>query len=435
MKNKVSIFWFRRDLRLEDNIGLCHALASEHPVLPVFIFDETILTQLEDKKDRRVDYIHQVLGSINNKLKAFNARLNTFYGNPLDVFKTLSKNYAVQAVFCNRDYEPQAIKRDTEIYRFFSEHNIPLKAFKDQVIFDKNDVLKNDSTPYTVYTPYSKKWKKKLTEKHYKSYDPDCTNFFRQRFTEIQSLNEFGFEKTGFVFQSPKLDATIIDQYDKFRDYPAMRWTTELGIALRFGTVSIRKCVAFALNHNQTWLNELIWREFFMQILYHFPKVVNQSFKAKYDNIKWRNNEREFEQWCEGKTGYPIVDAGMRQLNQTGSMHNRVRMIAAGFLCKHLLIDWRWGEAYFAQKLNDYDLSANNGNWQWASGSGCDAAPYFRVFNPTVQTDKFDKKLGYIKKWVPEFGTDAYPEPIVEHSFARDRALKVYGEAVKENNQ
>lgn len=435
MKSRVSVFWFRRDLRLEDNVGLYQALASELPVLPVFIFDETILNKLEDKKDRRVDYIHQVLSAINSRLKTFNARLNTFYGNPLNVFKMLSEKYAVQGVFCNRDYEPQAIKRDTEIYQFFNEQNIPFKAFKDQVIFDKNDVLKNEGTPYTVYTPYSKKWKELLTEKDYKSYNPDCTNFFRQRFAEIHSLNEFGFEKTDITFDPPKLDAKIIDEYDKFRDYPAMQRTTELSIALRFGTISIRKCVAFAWNHNQTWLNELIWREFFMQILYHFPKVVNQSFKSKYDNIKWRNNEWEFEKWCEGKTGYPIVDAGMRQLNQTGSMHNRVRMIAASFLCKHLLIDWRWGEAYFAQKLNDYDLSANNGNWQWASGSGCDAAPYFRVFNPTVQTDKFDKKLEYIKKWIPGFGTDAYPQQIVEHSFARDRALKVYGEAVKENNQ
>ena len=294
-------------------------------------------------------------------------------------------------------------------------------------------MVKNDGTPYTVYTPYSKKWKELLREENYKSYDPDYNKFFRQEFTEIPLLNELGFEKTDITFSLPKLDAKIIDEYDKFRDYPAMQRTTELGIALRFGTISIRKCVAFALNHNQTWLNELIWREFFMQILYHFPKVVNQSFKAKYDTIKWRNNEREYEKWCEGKTGYPIVDAGMRQLNQTGFMHNRVRMIVASFLCKHLLIDWRWGEVYFAQKLNDYDLSANNGNWQWAAGSGCDAAPYFRVFNPALQTEKFDKKLEYIKKWLPEFGTDAYPEQMLEHSFARERALKVYGEAVRDN--
>ncbi|WP_257656324.1 cryptochrome/photolyase family protein [Parapedobacter lycopersici] len=433
MKSNVSVFWFRRDLRLEDNVGLYQALSSGIPILPIFIFDPTILNKLENKKDRRVDYIHQAISTINTELRVFTARLNTFNGNPLDVFKMLSEKYAVQGVFCNRDYEPQAIKRDTEICQFFNERSVPFKAFKDQVIFDKNDVLKNDGTSYTVYTPYSKKWKELLTAKDYKLHNPDYANFFRQEFAEIHSLSEIGFEKTDFTFEKPELDASTIDEYDKFRDYPAIQRTTQLSVALRFGTISIRKCVAFALNHNQTWLNELIWREFFMQILYHFPKVVKQSFKAKYDTIKWRNNEREYEKWCEGKTGYPIVDAGMRQLNQTGFMHNRVRMIVASFLCKHLLIDWRWGEVYFAQKLNDYDLSANNGNWQWAAGSGCDAAPYFRVFNPALQTEKFDKKLEYIKKWLPEFGTDAYPEQMLEHSFARERALKVYGETVRDN--
>lgn len=343
MKSKVSIFWFRRDLRLEDNVGLYHALSSGFPVLPIFIFDENILGKLEDKKDRRVDYIDQVLSKINTQLKLSKTRLNTFQGNPIEIFNMLSEKYAVQAVFCNRDYEPLAIQRDVEIYEFFKRNQISFRAFKDQVIFDKNDVLKNDGTPYTVYTPYSKKWKELLKEEHYRSYRPDYNNFFRQEFTQIHSLNDIGFEKTDIAFETPKLTATIIDEYDKFRDYPAMQRTTLLGIALRFGTISIRKCVAFALNHNQTWLNELIWREFFMQILYHFPKVVDQSFKSKYDNIKWRNNEQEFDRWREGKTGYPIVDAGMRQLNQTGFMHNRVRMIAASFLCKHLLIDWRWG--------------------------------------------------------------------------------------------
>lgn len=433
MKSKVSVFWFRRDLRLEDNAGLCQALSSEYPVLPIFIFDTNILKRFEDKKDRRVDYIHQALSDINIQLKLFNSRLNTFYGNPAEIFKMLLEEFDVQAVFCNRDYEPQAIKRDTEMYHFFSEQNIPFKAYKDQVIFDKNEVLKNDGTPYTVYTPYSKKWKERLTAEHYKPYQTDFLNFLKQDFKEIHSLKEIGFEKTDMIFETPKLDISIIKEYDKYRDYPALQGTTQLGIALRFGTISVRKCVAFALEHNQTWLNELIWREFFMQILYHFPKVENQSFKAKYDAIQWRNDERKFEQWCDGKTGYPIVDAGMRQLNETGYMHNRVRMIVASFLCKHLLIDWRWGEAYFAQKLNDYDLSANNGNWQWAAGSGCDAAPYFRVFNPTTQTEKFDKDLAYIKKWLPESGTEKYPKPIVEHSAARERALKVYADAVKEN--
>lgn len=432
MKTKISIFWFRRDLRLEDNAGLYQALSSNVPVFPIFIFDKEILNKLEDKHDRRVDYIHQALSGINEKLKTVQSSLNTFYGNPLDIFKMLSEKYVVQGVFCNRDYEPQAIKRDTEIYNFFKEQTIPFKAYKDQVIFDKNEVLKNDGTPYTVYTPYSKRWKEKLTEEDYQVHQSDFTNFLEMDFSKIHSLQEIGFEKTDFDFVEPKLDAAIIDEYDKYRDYPAMQRTTQLGIALRFGTISVRKCVAFALEHNSTWLNELIWREFFMQILYHFPNVVTQSFKAKYDGIVWRNNEEEFNLWCEGKTGYPIVDAGMRQLNQTGYMHNRVRMIVASFLCKHLLIDWRWGEAYFAQKLNDYDLSANNGNWQWAAGSGCDAAPYFRVFNPTTQTEKFDKNLEYIKKWVLEFGTDKYSKPLVEHSFARDRVLKIYGEALKE---
>ena len=431
MKNKISIFWFRRDLRLEDNIGLCQALASGFVVLLIFIFDETILEQLEDKKDRRVDYIHQALLVINLELKKYGSKLTSFYGKPLEIFQQLSEEHDIQSVFCNRDYEQKTIERDTEIYTFFKNQNIAFKAFKDQVIFDKNDVVKNDGKPYTVYTPYSKKWKELLTEKNYQAHEADYTGFLKQNFTEIHSLKEIGFHKTDMVFEKPILDLSIITDYDKYRDFPALQRTTQLGIALRFGTISIRKCVEFAFQHNQTWLSELIWREFFMQILYHFPKVVNQSFKAKYDNIQWRNNEQEFEHWCAGKTGYPIVDAGMRQLNETGYMHNRVRMIVASFLCKHLLIDWRWGETYFAQKLNDYDLSANNGNWQWAAGSGCDAAPYFRVFNPTTQDEKFDKNLEYIKKWLPEFGTKDYPKPIVEHAFARERALRVYAEAVK----
>ncbi len=430
MSNKVSVFWFRRDLRLEDNVGLYQALSSNDPVLPIFIFDKTILETLEDKTDRRVDYIHQALSEINLKLKAYHSKLTTFYGEPLEVFKKLCQYYDVQSVFCNRDYEPQAIQRDTQIYQYFKDQNILFKAYKDQVVFDKNNVLKNDGTPYTVYTPYAKKWKELLKPSHYSSHHSDFSNFFKQPFNVIHSLNDIGFKKTGFVFKTPTLEASLIDQYDKYRDFPALEHTTELGTALRFGTISIRKCVAFALEYNQTWLNELIWREFFMQILYHFPKVVRQSFKPVYDNIKWRNNEEDFRLWCEGKTGYPMVDAGMQQLNQTGFMHNRVRMVTASFLCKHLLIDWRWGEAYFAQKLNDYDLAANNGNWQWAAGSGCDAAPYFRVFNPTLQMEKFDKDLVYINKWIPEFAANKYPKPMVEHSFARERAIRVYREGV-----
>lgn len=431
MKNKVVVFWFRRDLRLEDNAGLYHALSSGLPVVPVFIFDQNILTKLESTKDKRVDYIHQALSHINLELKLWDSTLKTFYGNPLEIYKMLIEKFDIQTVFCNRDYEPYAIKRDTEIYHFLKNRNIAFKAFKDQVIFDRNEILKNDGTPYTVYTPYAKKWKEKLDIKSYEPFKADLRNFHKLFFSEIISLQEMGFERTDMLFQSPKLNASIISLYDKYRDYPALQKTSQLGVALRFGTISIRKCVAFAMKHNQTWLAELIWREFFMQILYHFPNVVYESFKKQYDFIKWRNNNEEFKLWCSGKTGFPIVDAGMRQLNETGYMYNRVRMIAASFLCKHLLIDWRWGENYFAQKLNDYDLSANNGNWQWAAGSGCDAVPYFRIFNPTIQTEKFDKDLTYIKKWVPEFGSQTYPKPIVEHRFARERALKTYGEALK----
>ena len=431
MKNKVSIFWFRRDLRLTDNTGLHHALESEFPVLPIFIFDTDILVQLEDKKDRRVDYIHQALTAIDSSLKKYGSKLRIYYGKPMETFRALSEEYDIEAVFCNRDYEPKAIERDKEIYYFFREKKIPFKAYKDQVIFDKDDILKKDGSPYTVYTPFAKKWRETLTPDHYKAKALKLQNVFRQKYSDIVQLNAIGFEKTDIEFKDPVLEAKIIDEYDKYRDYPALQRTTQLGIALRFGTISIRECVAFALVHNQTWLSELIWREFFMQILYHFPQVVHHAFKKKYDDIQWRNGEDEFQRWCEGKTGYPIVDAGMRQLNETGYMHNRVRMIVASFLCKHLLIDWRWGEAYFALKLDDYDLSANNGNWQWAAGCGCDAAPYFRVFNPITQLEKFDKDLSYVKKWLPEYNTSVYPAPIVEHKYARDRVLTEYARALR----
>ncbi len=430
-RNKVSIFWFRRDLRLEDNVGLSRALNSSFPVLPIFIFDTYLLEKLENKKDRRVDYFHQALQQMNQQLKQKNGKITTFFDAPMPVFKALSEKYDIQAVYCNRDYEPEAIKRDTAIYQYFKAKNIPFKAYKDQVIFDKSEVVKNDGAPYKVYTPYANKWRQTLQEKEVQSIKMNWENLLQQDFKKIHSLKDIGFEKTDMNYVKPVLDRSIIDDYDKTRDFPAKNGTTRLGIALRFGTISIRKCVAFALKHNQTWLSELIWREFFMQILYHFPKVVHHSFKPKYDRIEWRNNEKEFELWCQGKTGFLLVDAGMRQLNQTGYMHNRVRMVVASFLVKDLLIDWRWGEAYFAQQLNDYELASNNGNWQWAAGCGCDAAPYFRIFNPTAQIKRFDKDFEYIKKWVPEMNTKQYPEPIVNHQEARKRALVTYKKAMK----
>lgn len=430
MKEEIVIFWFRRDLRLDDNIGLYHALQSQYPVLPIFIFDNDILKNLDNKRDRRVDYIYQAAKSINQELKSVNSRLEVFNGKVMNAFIKLEDNYELKAIFCNRDYEPYTIKRDTEIYNYFKKKNIPFLAYKDQVIFDKNDVLKDDGKPYTVFSPYSKKWRSSLNNEYFQEYRIKKNNFLRLSYKNILNLKDIGFERTDINFIKPELNPAIIDNYDKTRNFPAINGTTRLSVALRFGTISIRHCVNFALQHNDIWLTELIWREFFMQILYHFPQVVNNSFKPKYDNIKWINNESHFKKWCEGQTGYPIVDAGMRELNETGFMHNRVRMITASFLCKHLLTDWRWGEAYFAEKLNDYDLSANNGNWQWACGSGCDAAPYFRIFNPSTQAEKFDKDNVYIKRWVPEFEDINYPQPMIEHKAARERALKAYSEAV-----
>ncbi|MFZ4929021.1 cryptochrome/photolyase family protein [Chryseobacterium sp. Mn2064] len=426
--NEINIFWLRRDLRLDDNIGLYHALNSGLQVVPVFIFDTEILNQLHNKYDRRVDYIHQALQEINNELQKHVGKLHVFHGSPDEIFEKLVKDFNINTVFCNEDYEPQAIKRDRKVAEFLSKHHINFKSFKDQVIVAKDEVVKSDQSPYTVFTPYSKKWKE--SKKDLKSVETDMTHFLpAHELTGILSLEEIGFEKTDIKFKKPELSAKLIADYHQYRDFPAMDHTTHLGIALRFGTISVRKCVRYAAEHNETWLNELIWREFFMQILFHFPTVVTHCFKKKYENIQWRNNEDEFKAWCEGRTGYPIVDAGMRELNETGFMHNRVRMITASFLTKHLLIDWRWGEAYFAEKLLDYDLSANNGNWQWAAGSGCDAAPYFRIFNPYEQTKKFDKDLKYIKKWLPK---DYKEEPIVEHTKARERALKAYKEALAE---
>lgn len=429
MKDKVVIFWFRRDLRLEDNVGLQQAVVSGYPVLPIFIFDSDILEKLEVKQDRRVDYIYQVLDAMNSVLHTHGSTLYIDYGKPLAIFKTIIALYDVQGVYCNRDYEPQAIKRDELIDSYLKDQGIQFNTYKDQVIFEKSDIVKDDSTPYTVYTPYSKKWKSLLAPQNYASVVVSAEHFYKTNPLKIKELEVLGFQKTDIIFEKPNLELEIISDYDKKRDFPALDHTTHLGIALRFGTISIRSCIAFALKYNEIWLSELIWREFFMQILYHYPRVVTDSFKPKYDSIVWRNNEAEFQLWCSGKTGYPIVDAGMRQLNETGFMHNRVRMITASFLCKHLLIDWRWGEAYFAQKLLDYDLAANNGNWQWVAGCGCDAAPYFRIFNPTAQTLKFDADLSYIKTWNPDY--EKYIQiPIVSHEEARERALRVYKQAL-----
>ncbi len=424
----TTVFWFRRDLRLQDNAGLFHALKESEEVLPVFIFDSEILEKLEDKADLRVAFIHQSLTLMQKQLEDLGSTLLVLHGYPLEIFKELTP----KAVYTNHDYEPYARSRDAQVKEILESKGVVFKTFKDQVIFEKGEVTKDDGKPYTVFTPYSRKWKSKLEELALKSF---ATEKYFDHFKKIvpialPTLKEIGFQETSFNFPERLVKQSIVEQYDKQRNFPAIAGTTKLSVHLRFGTVSIRKLAQLALEKNETWLNELIWRDFYHMILWYFPQVETKAFKPAYDKIEWRNNEKEFKAWCEGKTGYPIVDAGMRELNTTGFMHNRVRMITASFLTKHLLIDWRWGEAYFAKKLLDFDLAANNGGWQWAASSGCDAAPYFRVFNPALQTEKFDPKLEYIKKWIPEFGTEKYPNPIVDHKLARERVLRVYKEAL-----
>jgi deoxyribodipyrimidine photo-lyase len=426
----ITLFWMRRDLRITDNAGLFRALKENKDVLVVFIFDTEILDKLEDKVDRRVEFIHQSLGTLKTALERQHSSLLVLCGNPVDIFKTINPH----AVYINQDYEPYAIQRDDRVTKILEEKGIPFKTIKDQVIFDRDEIIKDDGTPYTVFTPYSKKWKSNVTEFYTKSYP---TEKYFHHFAKIKpllfpSLEDIGFQPTGSLFPERVIRKSVIEKYNKQRDFPSIQGTTRLSVHLRFGTVSIRKLVQLAMKTNESWLNELIWREFYQMILWHFAHADTRAFKPAYDKIEWRNNPDEFAAWCDGQTGYPIVDAGMRELNATGFMHNRVRMITASFLTKHLLIDWRWGEAYFAKKLLDFDLASNNGGWQWAAGSGCDAVPYFRVFNPEIQTKKFDPEMKYVKKWVPEYGSMQYPRPIVEHKFARDRAIGVYKKALQE---
>jgi deoxyribodipyrimidine photo-lyase len=427
----MTIFWFRRDLRLEDNHGLYEALANSKAVLPIFIFDKMILDELP-QDDARVTFIYECLVEINTKLQKINKSLAVFYGKPEDIFEQIIADHNLEAVYTNHDYEPYALKRDTELKSFFDQKSISFQTFKDQVVFERNEVVKDDGTPYVVYTPFSKKWKEKLKNNPIENYKSEALlEKIAPHSYPFIGLNDFGFKESAIKVRPYDITKNIIENYTATRNFPAVDKTSYASVHLRFGTISTRKLVQYAAKfEDETYLKELIWREFFMQILWHFPNTVHNSFRPKYDAIQWKNNEDLFKKWCQGKTGYPIVDAGMRQLNKTGYMHNRVRMVVASFLTKHLLIDWRWGETYFAQKLLDYEQSSNVGNWQWAAGSGVDAAPYFRIFNPTEQVKKFDKDLKYIKKWVPELETLHYPDPIVDHKTARELCLKTYKEAV-----
>jgi len=433
MKNAFSVFWFRRDLRLDDNTGLHEALSSGHKVLCVFIFDKNILSKIEDKKDARVLFIHNRLNLLNEELKKHDSSLLVLHTTPLEGWKKIIKENNIAAVYANRDYEPYALERDNSIQEYLSAKGIEFNTFKDHVLFEKDEIVKDDGNPYTVFTPYKNKYLKSFSADSVKAVPSKLLLKKLQpvAFRPLPGLKEIGFKDFDFPFPTSIVNKDIVKKYKYQRDFPAINGTSRLSIHLRFGTVSIRKLASVAVKEkSETWLNELIWRDFYQMILWHFPHVAHKAFKSAYDKIPWRNNEKEFAKWCEGNTGYPIVDAGMRELNATGFMHNRVRMVTASFLTKHLLIDWRWGEAYFAKKLLDFDLASNNGGWQWASGSGCDAAPYFRIFNPSEQTRKFDPELKYIRKWVPEFEDFSYPQPIVEHKFARERCLFIYKKAL-----
>ena len=434
MSDKISIFWFRRDLRLDDNVGFLEALKGDYPVMPIFIFDTEILENLP-KDDARVTFIHETLQKLRNELQENSSSIGIYHGTPIEIFKILFQNYNIQKIYTNRDYEPYAKERDSEIAELANSHDAEFLTFKDQVIFEKDEVIKSNGDPYVVYTPYMKLWKQEFRKLN---FEVAYTNQFLNNLVENSrlpnlSLSDIGFKKSAITVPDYEVTPALIREYEAKRNYPAKDATSHLGPHLRFGTVGIRKMIKKAISEkNEVFWQELIWREFFMQILDHFPETTTNAFKKKYDRIAWRNNEQEFEKWKTGTTGYPMVDAGMRQLNESGFMHNRVRMLVGSFLCKHLLIDWRWGEAYFAEKLLDYEMSSNVGNWQWIAGSGVDAAPYFRIFNPTTQINDYDKELEYIKKWIPEYDTASYPDKMVDHKQARERALEVYKKAVSQ---
>lgn len=423
-------------------------------MLPLFIFDRNILDDLRDKKDARVTFIHHTVLALKQQLEELGSTLLLRYGKPEDVWPELLENIPVEAVYTNRDYEPYALDREAGITALLKAKNVALHTFKDHVIFEKDEVLKSDGTPYTVFTPYSRRWLEKLGtqwrsitdttgEKQRVSFylTPYPTEKYQDNYLKVKTLkpgqagdaptlSDMGFAQSDITIPSAVVARSIIKNYDKTRDFPALDATSKLGIHFRFGTISIREKARHAQALNATYLNELIWRDFYSQILGHFPHVANRPFRLQYERVEWRDAPEDFARWCAGKTGYPIVDAGMRQLNATGYMHNRVRMIVASFLTKHLLLDWRLGESYFAEKLLDFDLASNSGGWQWAAGCGTDAAPYFRIFNPTEQTKKFDPDFKYIRKWVPEFGTPLYPAPMVDHVMARQRCLETYKRAL-----
>ncbi|HMN68683.1 MAG TPA: deoxyribodipyrimidine photo-lyase [Bdellovibrionales bacterium] len=435
MNDSVTVFWFRRDLRLEDNRGLEKALVQGRPVVPVFIFDSDILKSLSGR-DARVEFIHGTLRDLDERLKKFGSALQVYFDTPENAWREILKRFRVEAIHLNEDYEPYALKRDRKIADLASSKGVSFEEHKDQVLFAKSEIAKDDGRPYRMFTPYWRKWRAELKATKGAAAKDVPSEKHAQNFAKLEprmpSLEQIGFTPSGISVPKLKFDRASLRSYGRVRDRMDLEnATSRLGTHLRFGTLSVRRAVREALDLNETWLKELVWREFFMQILHHYPYTVGQPFDARFAKMPWRDDARGFKAWREGRTGYPIVDAGMRELSATGFMHNRARMITASFLTKHLLIDWRLGERHFAEKLLDFELSSNVGNWQWVAGSGCDAAPYFRIFNPSLQAKKFDKAGAYVRRWVPEFGTGKYPEPIVDHEMARRRALTVYSKHIK----
>ncbi len=433
-KPVVNIFWMRRDLRLDDNTALFHALKTRENVLPLFIFNSEILVRMTKGADYRINFLYDTLEQLKMELEKIGSTILVTYGRPLDVFKSLIEKYHICSVYCNRDYEPYTNYRDMEVERLLKMNRTEFITYKDHVLFEKEELVKKDGKPYTIFTPYKNRFLEKLNLDLVRANKTSqyFHNFIRMKPLTILPFESLGFTKVELSYPPKSLTQSLLENYQNNRDFPEREGTSRLSIHLRFGTVSIRKITALAMLHSETFLSELIWRNFYSQILWFFPQVTTRAFKPAFDNIRWENNQSMFQAWCDGVTGYPLVDAGMRELNQTGFMHNRVRMVTASFLCKHLLVDWRWGETYFASKLNDYDLASNNGGWQWAASSGCDAVPYFRIFNPELQTQRFDPDFTYIKKWIPEYGTEKYPERIIDHAFARDRAISRYKEGLSE---
>ncbi|WP_256003720.1 cryptochrome/photolyase family protein [Pedobacter deserti] len=432
MSQEISICWLRRDLRLEDNAALYHALRNEYPVLILFIFDKNILNKLSDRYDPRVTFIHDTIRQLKDELEKNGSSMLVLYDTPEQAWSAVVRKYNIKAVYTNHDYEPYARERDDALAEFLRSEDIIFKTFKDQTIFDRDELLKSDGKPYTVFTPYYREWQKKLTPFYFRPYPTEryFKNLWKTAPADLPSIEELGFSRSDKALPSREFEHKL-QSYEQDRDFPSADATTHIGIHLRFGTVSIRRAAAKALEHGaHKWLSELAWRDFYMMILWHFPHTVSQSFKPAYDQIEWRNNESEFNAWCRGETGFALVDAGMRQLNATGFMHNRLRMLTASFLTKHLLVDWRWGEAYFAEKLLDYEMASNVGGWQWACGCGNDAAPYFRIFNPELQLLKYDPKLEFVSKWIPELKQQMHVTPIVEHAFARERALRTFKKAL-----